>query len=670
MQPKRQAPLSPSAVFKPRGQLPRTPMMGTGGSGGARNTGAPLPSVSSESSNTSLSSAGAARWGLPSSPARPEARDHPKSPRQPRQALVVHSPMATHAVSSELSRSRSAKEALRQSLELPEEPSPPPSPPPVGPEQAIAPQSEQQEPRQALAIRSQNHAPPEMMLVRTVSETIKHHYTNLKIGSLVPCTPARVSSSAAETRTDMLASKEHNAEGLESPHPDAAEPAASSPPASDLSTGRSLEDSFCELREASRPWPPDIGLRMEEALLLGERAIGERDSARVESDNLRKQLQEVTAKLAHHEQMAVDLAAERDAALAATAKALAAQQAAEQLTIAAQTDARAEAEILLKKQQAEREAIAAERLAMEREKATMRRSMLVAQQQLTIAQSESADARGANSKALAQAEDAVLQLQRRLTEQASTLAVRALELDELRESARRAAQREEADSRTIAQLEADKTQLSVENEEDKAELKKLRAAVTSAAAIGADRERLKSLVDQSQVEITDQAQQIVTLREQLESERTAREAAELTTAQLLSDMEKNRVARAADANSSRTEHLDAIGTTFFQDAEQGGMQEGAEQEESVRMLHLSLSVEEAEEQLRRARAAERVHELQRKNDVAEAEARIDRARADAIGNIQTVAVEVAQAATSRLIGKDVSTGDAEAAVTRTLQERN
>ena len=54
---------------------------------------------------------------------------------------------------------------------------------------------------------------------------------------------------------------------------------------------------------------------------------------------------------------------------------------------------------------------------MEREKATMRRSMLVAQQQLTTAQSEAADVRGANSKALAKAEDAVLQLQRRLTEQ-------------------------------------------------------------------------------------------------------------------------------------------------------------------------------------------------------------------------------------------------------------
>lgn len=67
--------------------------------------------------------------------------------------------------------------------------------------------------------------------------------------------------------------------------------------------------------------------------------------------------------------------------------------------------------------QAELAAIAEERLAMEREKATMRRSMLVAQQQLTTAQSEAADVRGANSKALATAEDAVLQLQRRLTEQ-------------------------------------------------------------------------------------------------------------------------------------------------------------------------------------------------------------------------------------------------------------
>lgn len=58
-----------------------------------------------------------------------------------------------------------------------------------------------------------------------------------------------------------------------------------------------------------------------------------------------------------------------------------------------------------------------------------------------------------------------------------------------------------------------------------------------------------------------------------------------------------------------------------------------------------------------------------KADIAEAEDRIEKARAEAVGNIQSVAAEVAQAATSRLIGKDVSTGDAEAAVANTLQER-
>ena len=100
------------------------------------------------------------------------------------------------------------------------------------------------------------------------------------------------------------------------------------------SVARSLEDSVCELREASRPWPSDIGVRthalthsrsatrlceramlrtntagvfigcvflllqvrMEEALLLGERAIGERDSARAEADGLRAQLQDALAR--------------------------------------------------------------------------------------------------------------------------------------------------------------------------------------------------------------------------------------------------------------------------------------------------------------------------------------------------------------------------------------
>ena len=58
-----------------------------------------------------------------------------------------------------------------------------------------------------------------------------------------------------------------------------------------------------------------------------------------------------------------------------------------------------------------------------------------------------------------------------------------------------------------------------------------------------------------------------------------------------------------------------------------------------------------------------------KADVAEAEARIDKARTEALDNIQTVAVEVAQAATTRLIGKDVSADNAEAAVAAAMRER-
>tara|TARA_R110000787_G_scaffold28862_2_gene78593 strand:+ start:428 stop:922 length:495 start_codon:yes stop_codon:yes gene_type:complete len=58
-----------------------------------------------------------------------------------------------------------------------------------------------------------------------------------------------------------------------------------------------------------------------------------------------------------------------------------------------------------------------------------------------------------------------------------------------------------------------------------------------------------------------------------------------------------------------------------------------------------------------------------KADVAAAERRIDAARVDAIANIKSVAVEVAQAATTRLISADVSTAEAEAAVDNALQER-
>ena len=61
------------------------------------------------------------------------------------------------------------------------------------------------------------------------------------------------------------------------------------------------------------------------------------------------------AKLAHHEQLANDLMAERDAALAASNKAKAAQNAAEQAS-KAEGNARAEVDALLAKQQVRRPA--------------------------------------------------------------------------------------------------------------------------------------------------------------------------------------------------------------------------------------------------------------------------------------------------------------------------
>ena len=57
-------------------------------------------------------------------------------------------------------------------------------------------------------------------------------------------------------------------------------------------------------------------------------------------------------------------------------------------------------------------------------------------------------------------------------------------------------------------------------------------------------------------------------------------------------------------------------------------------------------------------------------DVADAESRIEKARIEAIENIQSVSVEVAQAATSRLIGTEVATEDAQAAVTAAIQGRS
>ena len=52
-----------------------------------------------------------------------------------------------------------------------------------------------------------------------------------------------------------------------------------------------------------------------------------------------------------------------------------------------------------------------------------------------------------------------------------------------------------------------------------------------------------------------------------------------------------------------------------------------------------------------------------------AEQRIDAARREALGNIQTVSSEVASAAVARLIGAEVSQSDAEAAVADAIKER-
>ena len=58
-----------------------------------------------------------------------------------------------------------------------------------------------------------------------------------------------------------------------------------------------------------------------------------------------------------------------------------------------------------------------------------------------------------------------------------------------------------------------------------------------------------------------------------------------------------------------------------------------------------------------------------KADVNAAEARIEKARQVAVDDIRAVTSEIAQAATARLIGSEVSTEDAETAVANAMRER-
>lgn len=59
-----------------------------------------------------------------------------------------------------------------------------------------------------------------------------------------------------------------------------------------------------------------------------------------------------------------------------------------------------------------------------------------------------------------------------------------------------------------------------------------------------------------------------------------------------------------------------------------------------------------------------------KSDLETAEKRIQKARAEAINNIQSVSVEVAQAAASRLIGIEIDPEEAKAAVTLAIRAKN
>lgn len=81
-------------------------------------------------------------------------------------------------------------------------------------------------------------------------------------------------------------------------------------------------------------------------------------------------------------------------------------------------------------------------------------------------------------------------------------------------------------------------------------------------------------------------------------------------------------------------------------------------------------IREANEQLASESAARHDALNQKiKADVEAAEARIETARAEAVANIQTIAAEVAQAATSRLIGADIPAAEAEAAVATAMERR-
>lgn len=86
--------------------------------------------------------------------------------------------------------------------------------------------------------------------------------------------------------------------------------------------------------------------------------------------------------------------------------------------------------------------------------------------------------------------------------------------------------------------------------------------------------------------------------------------------------------------------------------------------EAQSILHAAADKISAESEKRHTELAQKLA-----GDAAEAEQRIDKAREDALANIRSVSAEVAQAAAARLVGANVSEGDAEAAVSAAIEER-
>ena len=154
-----------------------------------------------------------------------------------------------------------------------------------------------------------------------------------------------------------------------------------------------------------------------------------------------------------------------------------------------------------------------------------------------MAQAESAGLVGANGDALRAAEEAVLQLQRRLTEQAATIAMATLEVDELKESGRASQLREDASQAKLSELaatvDAEKAAAKAAREareEEQEELCRLREAAVTAAALAARHEHLLQEQAQAQnglkAELAQSKDAVDALQKELAQEKEQRVAAE------------------------------------------------------------------------------------------------------------------------------------------------